>query len=384
MRIALINKCFSPTWGGGERYSWALAGRLAALGHEVHAFCGEYEEPQAGVRVHPVRYARFPRFRRITSFATAAAQAMRAPGSPNFDVSYALAPAYGADIFYMGGGSYRHWLRMRRPNPLWRWLNMLANPSSLAQVITEEAVARGSGRVVAISRLVAEHAVAAGVAPERVEVVYTGYFEDEFSPEGREQAREGFRRALGLDMHAPVGLFMGNFWARKGLDATLRALPEVLGRVPEFRLIVAGKGDVGRYSALARRLGVERAVTFAGPTREPATAFKAADFFVFPGLYDPGGAVILEAMACQTPVIASAMCGNAEIIGNGVSGYVLPEPENSTRLAELMAKLATDQELCRTMGCAAATAVRDYSFDRVVGRLLEIFAEAGRKNRSGD
>lgn len=384
MRIALINRCFSPTWGGGERYSWALAGRLTALGHEVHAFCGTYEEPQAGVQVHPLQYARFPRFRRITSFASAAAQAMHAPGLPQFDVSYALAPAYGADIFYMGGGSYRHWLRMRRPNPLWRWLNMLANPSSLAQVVTEEAVARGCGRVVAISRLVAGHAVAAGVAPERIEVVYTGYFEDEFSPEGREQAREAFRRTHGLDMHAPVGLFMGNFWARKGLDATLLALPEVLARVPEFRLVVAGKGDVGRYSTLARRLGVAQAVTFAGPTREPATAFKGSDFFVFPGLYDPGGAVILEAMACRTPVIASAMCGNAEIIGDGASGYVLPEPEDHARLAELMARLAADPELCRTMGEAAAGAVRNYSFDRVVDRLVEIFAEAGREKRAGE
>lgn len=374
MRIALLNKLFAPDVGGGERYSWSLAGRLTELGHEVHAFCGEYREPQAGVILHPVRYARTPRFRKITSFATAAGEALRENAALNFDASYALAPVYGADFFYMGGGSYLHWLRIRRPNPLLRWFHACINPTSLAQILVEQRVMHHTPCVIAISQIVKRHAMELGVPPERIKVAYTGYFESEFNRDNHEALRRGFRKHMGIAPEAPVGLLLGNFWQRKGLAVTLRALARMGGALPDFKLLVAGKGDVKAFSCLARRLGVENRVVFLGSTREPAAAFHGADFQVFPGMYDPGGAVILESMACGTPVIASARCGNAELIENGRTGLVLADPEDDAALAEMLLDLAGDLERTRQMGLAAAESVTEYTFGSVVDRLVEMFA----------
>lgn len=381
MRLALMNKLFSPTAGGGERYSWSLAGRLAALGHEVHAFCGGYEEPQPGITVHKLCVPRFPRCRRITGFASHAEAALRTPGLPAFDATYALAPVYGADVFYMGGGSYRHWLRINRPNPLWRWFNAFINPSSLAQIHAEKRMIRESGKIVAISGLVRQHALELGADPTRVEVIHTGYFENEFSLADRERLRAQARASAGIDSDQPLGIFLGNFWPRKGLDAVIRALPEAVRQAGGLKILVAGKGDVPRYERLAHECGVREQVIFRGPTRCPAELFCAGDFFIFPGLYDPGGAVILEAMACGTPVIASALCGNAEVIRDGVTGYVLPDPHDTQLLALRMAELAANPARARQMGVAAAEEVPAYSFDRIVQRLLALFADVAQRKR---
>ncbi len=380
MRIALLNKLFARNGGGGERYSWSLAGRLAELGHEVHAFCGAYLEPQPGVIIHPVPYAKFPRFRRITSFASAAARELRLHRTLHFDATYALAPVYGADFFYMGGGSYQHWLRIRRPNPVSRWFHAAINPSSLAQIHVEQRVMRETPCVIAISELVKRHAMELGVPGERVEVVYTGYFEDEFNGTQHDALRQRFRASAGISPETPAGLLIGNFWHRKGLDVTLQALAQIAGELPDFRLLVVGKGDETKYRRLARQLGVEQQVLFLGPTREPAAAFHAADFQIFPGMYDPGGAVILESMACATPVIASALCGNAELIEDGRTGYLLPDPSDSRFLAQCIRELAGDPEKTRRMAQAAAAAAQAHSFGNVVEKLLAIFSRSAAKS----
>lgn len=374
MRIALLNRQFAPVGGGGERYAWNLAGQLARRGHEVHAFCGAYDSPQPGVVLHPVAYATFPRFRRITSFAGSARRELNRCRHLNFDVTYALSPVFGVDAFYVGGGSYLHWQRIHRPNLLCRWFHALINPSTLAQVVCEQKVMRESAHLVAVSNLVRTHLLELGVAQERMAVLYTGYFPEEFNGENHEELRQAFRAGNGLEPEAPVGLLIGNYWRRKGLDVTLQALPSVVRDFPAFRLVVVGKGDVAHYTRMARTLGVEKHLVFAGEIDRPAAAFHAADFLVFPGMYDPGGAVIIESMACGIPVIASACCGNSELLAHGTTGWVLRDWSDAQTLAEHIRSFCRDPQKTKSMGAAATEAAKQYAFNHVVDQYVELFS----------
>jgi UDP-glucose:(heptosyl)LPS alpha-1,3-glucosyltransferase len=89
-------------------------------------------------------------------------------------------------------------------------------------------------------------------------------------------------------------------------------------------LIVVGKDKkLGRYRALAARLGLDSRVHFSGAQKDVLPYYGAADIFVLPALYEPFPNVVLEALASGLPVITSTKCGARELIENGREGYVI-------------------------------------------------------------
>ena len=162
-----------------------------------------------------------------------------------------------------------------------------------------------------------------GVDAQRLHVMRNGVDLERFSPRPQRQARE----ALGLD-GAPLLLSVGNLVALKGHDLTLRALQRLLPEHPGARLAIVGQGpEKARLQALARELGLADKVRFAGRVDnvDLAAWFSAADMLVLSSSHEGWANVLLEAMACGTPVAATAVGSAPEVVADAV-GVLIHEP----------------------------------------------------------
>jgi UDP-glucose:(heptosyl)LPS alpha-1,3-glucosyltransferase len=138
------------------------------------------------------------------------------------------------------------------------------------------------------------------------------------------------------------------------------------------RLWVVGKGRHARYAGLSRELGIESRVTFWGPREDVVPFYAAADLFVLPTIYDPFPSVVLEAMASALPVITTMQCGAAEVIGEGVEGFLVPSPGAVELMADRI-DLLCDADRRETMGLAARRKAEHFSIDRTVSELKELY-----------
>jgi len=172
----------------------------------------------------------------------------------------------------------------------------------------------------------------------------------------------------------------------KAVDILLRALA-VARRNAAVELEVIGDGpERGRLEALARELGVEKFVRFMGflPQTEAAERLSAAQGLMLSSLYECGGAVVLEAMACGLPVAATAWGGPMDYLD--VSCGILVQPNSYEQMvvgfAGAMVRLAGDAELRKRMGEAGRRkVVAEYDWEKKVDRMMEIYEAARGEGR---
>ncbi|MCU0588085.1 MAG: glycosyltransferase [Syntrophobacteraceae bacterium] len=213
-----------------------------------------------------------------------------------------------------------------------------------------------------------------GVDPQRIRVVPCGVDLDLFRPLDREVSR----RKLDLDRHDAVVLFVGRFSPIKGLERLLEAAA-LLRDYPGLRLvIVGGEGPEAppEPSRRAAELGIDRLTRFAGQVdhRRLPEFYSAADVLVVPSHYESFGLVCLEALACGTPVVSTAVGVMEDIIVPGETGCVLPDGS-----PELLARclLGTLRGAGGNPGARekARASVAGFSWSRVASTMLEQYTE---------
>ena len=101
-------------------------------------------------------------------------------------------------------------------------------------------------------------------------------------------------------------------------------------------LWVVGKGNPAPYQRQARRLGVAERLKFWGPQADLAPFYQAATVLALPTIYDPCSNVVLEALACGTPVITTTANGAAEFLTPGENGEILTRPDDLTGLTQAL------------------------------------------------
>ena len=215
-----------------------------------------------------------------------------------------------------------------------------------------------------------------GDPPGRIEIVAPGVEHALFAPGDR----RGARRALGLGDH-PVLLFVGRIQPLKGADVAVRALA-ALDRPDAVLLVVGGASgndggsEVERVHRLIDELGVRSQVRFVPPQQHHilSTYYRAADVVLVPSRSESFGLVALEAAACGTPVIASAVGGLLTLVDHGDTGFLVPgrDPDEFARLA---ARLLDDELLARSMSRRAAERSRRYTWSLAAARLRRVYAD---------
>jgi D-inositol-3-phosphate glycosyltransferase len=219
-----------------------------------------------------------------------------------------------------------------------------------------------------------------GADPALVEIVPPGVDHVLFSPGDRAAARQ----ALGLPPDGPLVLFVGRLQPLKAAGVALRAVAtlEGLGLVGARLVVVGGpSGTQGLEEVRALRYEVESAglgprVTFVPPQpheRLPAY-YRAADCCVVPSRSESFGLVALEAAACGTPVVASAVGGMTTLVEHGRTGYLV-ESGDVTSFAHYLAEVLSDPRKAAAMGAAAAERARSYTWPVAAARLRRLYGE---------
>ncbi|MBV9160396.1 MAG: glycosyltransferase [Pseudonocardiales bacterium] len=235
----------------------------------------------------------------------------------------------------------------------------VSDPSPPSRLRLEAGLARDAALIVATCSDEVSELAALGVPAQRVAVVPCGVDLDRFTPNGPRATRGSQHRILSL----------GRLVERKGVETTLRALPEV----PGAELVIAGGGDaiadaeLARLAALAQAYGVRDRVHLVGQiSRADVPALlRSADVVVSVPWYEPFGMVPLEAMACGVPVVASAVGGHLDTVLDGRTGALVP-PRDPAALAQRLRELLADPSRLAAIGSAAATRARSrYGWGRV-------------------
>jgi D-inositol-3-phosphate glycosyltransferase len=219
-----------------------------------------------------------------------------------------------------------------------------------------------------------------GAVRDRVEIIAPGVDHAFFSPGDKAQAR----RALQLEFDVPLLLFVGRIQPLKGADVAIRTL-HALARfnLDASRLLIVGgpSGPSGGTELDAlRRLTVELAlsdrVQFAPPQPHEllSTFYRAADCCIVPSRAESFGLVALEAGACGTPVVASAVGGLSSLIESGRTGYLI-ESRDPMAFARHVARVISEPRLARELGANAAERARSYTWSIAAARLRRLYFE---------
>ena len=214
-----------------------------------------------------------------------------------------------------------------------------------------------------------------GADPERVEVLPPGVDHRLFSPGDRAPARA----RLGHPGDR-VMLFVGRVQPLKGLELAVECLAEAAGDAVLW--VVGGPSgadgpaELDRAKARAGDLGVAERVLFLPPVPHHRLVdyYRAADVVVVPSRSESFGLVALEAAACGTPVVASAVGGLPAIVEDGVTGFLV-EGRDPLDWGTPVSLLLDDPELAQAMGARAAVASGRWSWSMTAARLRRLCAD---------
>ncbi|MFG2804115.1 glycogen synthase [Streptomyces sp. DT199] len=215
--------------------------------------------------------------------------------------------------------------------------------------------------------------------PERVHVVHNGIDTTLYRPDHGTDALE----RIGLDRSRPYVLFVGRITRQKGVPHLLRAVRDI---DPAAQVVLcAGAPDTPEIDQEFRELfgklsGVRDGVFWIPkmlPRPEVIQLLTHAALFVCPSVYEPLGIVNLEAMACGTPVVASAVGGIPEVVDDGTTGLLVPSGDDfEAGLARAMDTVLGDPEAAGRMGEAGRErAVAEFGWDAVARRTVRLYEE---------
>lgn len=209
---------------------------------------------------------------------------------------------------------------------------------------------RAAGRVIAVSQELADLAVHLGLPRARVKVIGNGVDPDLFRP----LDRAACRRELGIAGGGPFLLTVGTLSERKGAHLVIDAMALLSDRLPGLRyLLVGGAGAEGAEGeALARRAarrGIAERVLFAGarPPAELPLWYGAADLFVLPSSLEGCPNVVVEALACGTPVAATPAGSVPELLADPEVGTIVPRRDAESVAAAIASSLARPWDRAR-------------------------------------
>ena len=238
-----------------------------------------------------------------------------------------------------------------------------------------------SDRLVAVSTAVKSDLIAKYRVPEsKIDVVLNGADPDLFRhiPDAKIPALPGLE-----GKH--IVLYVGHFGLRKGILNLIRAMKDVTTEVQDSVLVCVGgvpawlgKGDYWAFlKKFAQRCGIDEKVFLLDkvPSDALPAYYSAADVFVLPSYYEAFAKVVVEAMACETPVVATEMGGNLDAVGSDAG--LLVKFGDTRGIARAIITLLQDHQLAKEMGARGRERVlQSFTWRAVATRIEEAYAKA--------
>jgi D-inositol-3-phosphate glycosyltransferase len=237
---------------------------------------------------------------------------------------------------------------------------------------------------VAMSEVIRDEFLAAGIPPERIWHIPHGVDTRRFSP-AETGARAALRERFSLPAGALVVAYTGRLLRGKGLEDLLEAFARLVVRHAEAVLLIVGSGDgqslsveepLRRRAAQADLLG---RVVFTGRIDDVEHALQAADVFVFPSVFEALGLSLVEAAACGLPAVGARTGGIPDVIAEGRSGLLFP-PGDVASLEAALGALAADPARRASMGAEARRiACSRFDEEAALVRYRALLAEVGSR-----
>ena len=362
LKVALLTREYPPdVYGGAGTHVEYLARELRRLA-EVSVHCWGSPRDEPGVTSHQPWTALSepkPESAALEAMSINLAMAGAVKGSDvvHSHTWYANLGGHLAKLMW----SIPHVVTTHSLEPLRPWKSEQLGGGYALSMFCERTAIEAADAVIAVSHGMRDDVLNCypAVNPERVRVIHNGIDPEIYKPQRSEEALT----RLGVDPSRPYAFFNGRITRQKGLQLLLAA---ALKMDPSHQLvIVASKPDTpeiaAEVSALAERIRSERGnLIWIGryiPLEDLIHLHSGAAVFVCPSIYEPFGLVNLEAMACETAVVASRVGGIPEIIVEGETGYLVDyEPDDieafTSALAARIDELLSDPALAARMGKA--------------------------------
>jgi glycosyltransferase involved in cell wall biosynthesis len=233
---------------------------------------------------------------------------------------------------------------------------------------------RRCDRVVAVSEEIRSELIRHGCRPDRVVTVLNGIDERRFKRNAA--LRCSARASLGLgDTDLAVGA-VGRLEQQKRFDLLLHAFAEARRAMPSLRLFIAGDGSLrDELAALIRTLGLGDFCRLLGHTPDVIQFHHALDLLVQSSDYEGTPNAVLEAMALETPVVATAAGGTAELMTDGVHGHLVPVGDVPALRDGIVAALMRRDETHAQAIAARLRVVSELSFGARNAKIEDIYRE---------
>ena len=380
MKVAILTREYPPdVYGGAGVHVDFLARELRRL-VDVDVQC--MGEPREGATAHSEddpRLAGANAALKVLSTDLTMTAAVGDAGLVHSHTWYAAMAGHWAKLLYgVPHVVTAHSLEPQRP---WK-AEQLGGGYALSSW-AEKTAMEGADAVVAVSAGMRDDVLAAypGIPPERVHVIHNGIDSDFYRPDRGTDVLE----RIGVDLARPYVAFVGRITRQKGVPHLLRA---GLHLDPSVQLVLlAGAADTPELKeetdGLIEELRASRDGVFVVsemlPREEVRQVLTHALAFCCPSVYEPLGIVNLEAMACETAVVASRVGGIPEVVEDGDTGLLVDyTPEDPAgfeeRFAAAVNRLAADPAEAERFGVAGRRrAVDEFGWDAVAQRTVELY-----------
>ncbi|RSN10491.1 glycogen synthase [Nonomuraea sp. WAC 01424] len=390
MRVDLLSREYPPdVYGGAGVHMEYLARELRELADvRVRCFGADREEPGVSAYRVPGGLERANAALQVLGVDLEMAAACEGADVVHSHTWYANFAGHVAKMLH----GMPHVVTTHSLEPLRPWKAEQLGGGYTVSSWAERTALAAADAVIAVSEGMRRDVLAAypEIPPGKVTVIHNGIDTAEYAPDPDLDVL----KKHGVDPDRPYVIFVGRITRQKGLVHLLHA---ARGFDPAAQLVLcAGAPDTPEIAAEVTGLvrGLDRDGVFwiseMLPKPEVIQLLTHASVFVCPSVYEPMGIVNLEAMACETAVVATATGGIPEVVADGETGLLVPidqgpdgtpyDPEAfAADLAERVNTLLADPARAAAMGRAARVrAVEHFSWERIARRTLDLYASLGR------
>ncbi len=372
LRIAVLNRSFSPTGGGAERYSIALVEQLAQR-HDIHVFSQKIDHQWPGVTYHRVSAPMLkPRWLNQLWYATATWWATRR----GFDIVHSHENTWHGNVQTVHVVPVKYNLFHERSG--WRralrWLKVASSPRLLAYCWLEHlrfSDRRGRCIVVTSRSLMSQMACAYPATADTLRVVTPGVARTGTRATRAQQVAA--RQRLGLPEAGFGILFVGNDYRKKGLEALSMALRQLPDDV--WLAVVGNASQIPEFRKRAKTAGILGRIFFLGALQDVDAAYAASDCLAHPTQEDTFAMVVLEAMAHGLPVVVSSerYCGISGLLTQEANALILADPHASKALAQALRRLLQEPLLRQRLSEAATAFAARHQWSTIALQQEEVY-----------
>ncbi|MEV7627636.1 glycogen synthase [Actinoplanes sp. NPDC089786] len=391
LRVDLISREYPPeVYGGAGVHLEYLARDLRPLADvRVHCFGGKRDEPGVTAYPEPAELAGANAALRTMGIDLAIAAGCEGTDIVHSHTWYANFAGHTAKLLH----GVPHVVTTHSLEPLRPWKAEQLGGGYALSSFCERVAIENADAVIAVSAGMKRDVLTAypSVDESKIRVVYNGIDTEQYQPDRGTDVIE----RLGIDLSRPSVVFVGRITRQKGLPYLLRACHDLPSDVQI--VLLAGAPDTPEIAAEVEGLAIqlrnardENGVIWVQemlPKHEVVQVLTHGTVFVCPSIYEPMGIVNLEAMACETAVVATATGGIPEVVADGETGVLVPidqvadgtgtpvDPDRFVAdLASALTGVLQDPARAKELGLAGRRrAVEKFSWSTIAEDTLEVY-----------